>query len=690
MFGLISNLAIRNKIILMLVFPLLGLAYFSLVGVMEKRELAAEMERVEQLSQLAVHISALVHETQKERGMTAGFLGSKGEQFSSALPGQRATTDTRAAELREYIGTLEREDLGSTVTGPLDAALRDLDGIGQIRAAVSRLDIKGADAIGYYTGLNARMLDIVAQLAKQTDQGAIVRELAGYESFLLAKERAGVERAVLANTFAADRFAPGMFVRFAALVAEQEAFLKMFRNLATDTEVEFYETKMQGSAVREVERMRQVAFERAGKGNFGIDAGRWFDQQTAKINLLKEVEDRLASDLGTEAGHLRSEAHSDLVLYLALASIAATLAIVLSLVMIRAIVRPLHAAVTALNDIAEGEGDLTRRLDAQGRDEIGQLAAGFNKFAGKIEALVIEIKGAADSIRSSSGEIASGNADLSQRTEEQASSLEETASSMEEMTSTVKQNADNAQQANQLAVSAREQAERGGQVVSQAVAAMGEINDSSKRIADIIGVIDEIAFQTNLLALNAAVEAARAGEQGRGFAVVAGEVRNLAQRSAESAREIKELIEDSVSKVGQGSELVDASGKTLEEIVGSVKKVTDIVAEIAAASQEQSAGIEQVNKAVMQMDEVTQQNAALVEQAAAASKSLEEQAQALNHQVGAFKVSGAATSVRAVSASAQRPAATQAATESRSVNPAPSRAPVVERARGSDDEWEEF
>jgi len=252
--------------------------------------------------------------------------------------------------------------------------------------------------------------------------------------------------------------------------------------------------------------------------------------------------------------------------------------------------------------------------------------------------VVSRVKRVAADVHRGADEISAGNANLSQRTEEQSSSLEETASSMEEMTTTVKQNADNAAQANQLALAARDQAEKGGNVVSQAVAAMAGINDASKKIADIIGVIDDIAFQTNLLALNAAVEAARAGEQGRGFAVVASEVRSLAGRSATAAKEIKELIQDSVRKVEGGSVLVTQSGQTLEKIVASVKKVSDIVAEIAAASREQSSGIEQVNRAVMQMDELTQQNAALVEEATAASQAMAEQVRGLNEMLARFQV----------------------------------------------------
>ena len=349
------------------------------------------------------------------------------------------------------------------------------------------------------------------------------------------------------------------------------------------------------------------------------------------------------------------------------------------------VVTPIREGTDVLVRIADG--DLTREMTGDYAGEFATLRDAVNKSVANLRKMVSEIRAAAHNIASASSEIAQGNTDLSQRTEEQASSLEETASSMEELTSTVKQNADNARQANQLATGARDQAEAGGEVVSRAVTAMGAINQSSKKIADIIGVIDEIAFQTNLLALNAAVEAARAGEQGRGFAVVAGEVRNLAQRSAAAAKEIKTLIKDSVEKVEDGTALVDQTGKALEEIVTSVKKVSDIIAEIAAASQEQSAGIEQVNKAIAQMDEVTQQNAALVEEAAAAAESLDEQARGLNELMGFFRVEeGQEVPVAPPAAAAPaRPAPSRPAPAARAA--APRQAPP---AAGGDEEWEEF
>ncbi|MFS8975753.1 methyl-accepting chemotaxis protein [Cupriavidus necator] len=286
-----------------------------------------------------------------------------------------------------------------------------------------------------------------------------------------------------------------------------------------------------------------------------------------------------------------------------------------------------------------GAGDLTTRFEHRSKDEIGALAQAMQTMQRSLLSVVHEIQEGMASISTATHQVAAGNNDLSQRTEQQAASLEQTASSMEELTSTVRQNADNARQASGLAANASETALRGGEVVGRVVQTMDEINDASKKIVDIIGVIEGIAFQTNILALNAAVEAARAGEQGRGFAVVAGEVRSLAQRSANAAREIKGLIGDTVERVDNGSALVGQAGKTMDEIVQAVKSVTDIMGEISAASAEQSSGIEQVNQAVAQMDEGTQQNAALVEEAAAAAGSLEEQAQRLRDAIATFRVS---------------------------------------------------
>jgi len=319
-----------------------------------------------------------------------------------------------------------------------------------------------------------------------------------------------------------------------------------------------------------------------------------------------------------------------------LLALAAAIGCIVAFTMTRAITRPLQATVALLREI--GDGRLDNSIDTSRRDEVGDLLGGLAATQTQMASMVVKVKAAADEVARSAAEISEGNESLSQRTESQAASLEETAASMEQLTSTVRQNADNARQANDLAIEARRRAEAGSSVVERAVQAMDGINGASRRIADIIGVIDEIAFQTNLLALNAAVEAARAGEQGRGFAVVANEVRTLASRSAEAAKEIKALIQDSVARVKDGTQVVNESGATFEQLVLAVKKVGQIIAEIADASGQQATGIDQVGSAVSKMDEMTQQNVALVEEAAAASRVLADQSANLKAMMGRYRV----------------------------------------------------
>ncbi|MFC5551459.1 methyl-accepting chemotaxis protein [Massilia aerilata] len=337
-----------------------------------------------------------------------------------------------------------------------------------------------------------------------------------------------------------------------------------------------------------------------------------------------------------EAGK-QSYQQARLVLY-GVASLSIILSLLIGWLTTRSITRPMRRAVDIAKTVAAG--DLGSQIEVRSTDETGELLAALKEMNGALQGIVGQVRSGAGALATATNEIASGNLDLSSRTEQQAGALEETASSMEELTATVKQNTENARQANQLAMSASDVATRGGAVVGKVVATMGSISESAGKIVDIIGVIDGIAFQTNILALNAAVEAARAGEQGRGFAVVASEVRNLAQRSAAAAKEIKGLIGDSVEKVGEGSRLVQDAGATMEEIVSSVRRVTDIMAEITAASHEQEAGIEQINQAIGEMDAVTQQNAALVEEAAAAAQSLQEQSGQLEQTVSAFRLPG--------------------------------------------------
>ncbi|WP_295643833.1 methyl-accepting chemotaxis protein [uncultured Methylibium sp.] len=353
----------------------------------------------------------------------------------------------------------------------------------------------------------------------------------------------------------------------------------------------------------------------------------------AAITGFQQFERELVAET---AEKLQAKVRSAELSMLVAALVALVLGSVSAWIITRSVTAPLRQAAEATRTIAAG--DLTGRIEAEGRDEVSALQQSLLEMQASLRKTIGAVRAGTDSITTASSEIATGNADLSSRTEQTASNLQQTASSMEQLTGTVKQTADSARTANQLASSAQASAAKGGQVVSQVVSTMQDINASSKKIADIIGVIDGIAFQTNILALNAAVEAARAGEQGRGFAVVAGEVRNLAQRSAQAAKEIKGLIGASVEKVESGSRLVADAGQTMGEIVGSVQRVSDIIGEITAAAAEQSDGIGQVNTAVNNLDQMTQQNAALVEESAAAAESLKEQAVRLAAAVAAFRV----------------------------------------------------
>jgi len=424
--------------------------------------------------------------------------------------------------------------------------------------------------------------------------------------------------------------------------------------------------------------------------------GPGYSTQAAYFEAIVKLRDNQKAKMAAAGKGAEESYQSTRNIVVAVGALAILLGVVLAFLITRSVGQQLggEPSVAAAVAQAVAQGDLSRRIDVRAGDTTSLLAQ-LKTMQESLVRVVANVRQGSEGVATASAEIAQGNTDLSARTESQASALEETAASMEELGSTVKQNADNARQANQLAQSASTVAVQGGEVVAQVVDTMKGINDSSKKIADIISVIDGIAFQTNILALNAAVEAARAGEQGRGFAVVAAEVRSLAGRSADAAKEIKTLITDSVTRVEQGTVLVDQAGHTMEEVVASIRRVTDIMGEISAASSEQSAGVAQVGEAVVQMDQATQQNAALVEEMAAAASSLRGQAQDLVQAVAVFKLSQDSSSVartQQVARQVSAPAAARPAARKMPAAPklaAPSAAPAKQTPSG-DDEWENF
>ena len=442
------------------------------------------------------------------------------------------------------------------------------------------------------------------------------------------------------------------------------------------------------SAARDFYNLQKAAVTKAKETGDAAEANRVLEEKFIPASvkyqsLLRDLMEMQRKEIDSNAAHIAEASATSVRLQLALTVLLTLLVAACAMLLKRSIVRPLSAAIDVARRVAKG--DLGTEVKVTSTDEAGQLLAAMRDMTGSLRGLVDNVMRSGAAIDNASGELARGNQDLSSRTEQQASSLEETASSMEELTATVRQNADNARQGNQLALSASAVASKGGVVVAQVVDTMGAINASSHKIVDIISVIDGIAFQTNILALNAAVEAARAGDQGRGFAVVASEVRSLAQRSAAAAKEIKLLIDDSVRNVEAGSKLVGEAGATMDDVVTSVRRVTDIMGEIASASVEQSAGIEQVNQAIAQMDQVTQQNAALVEEAAAAAESLQGQAGALANAVSQFQLGGAVAPAQSVPAVA--PSVRLEPTRLPARQPAARLAPLK---RETQEGWEEF
>jgi methyl-accepting chemotaxis protein len=473
--------------------------------------------------------------------------------------------------------------------------------------------------------------DLVASMhTSVTDQMIAVRDIVMLTE--VSKTQAAVDRIKMqTKKYAeAETKLSKMFSVLQGTAPEKTAFLKKLKEVEVTVlplmdrviEVGLYNTKEAAAKVliNEVNPTQE----------------KWLEELKTLVSLERQLNEQSFVDARNSYEKARA-------LMIGLGCAAVLIALSLSYWIAHSITGPMNEAMRIAQTVASG--DLTSDIKVKTTDEMGQLLQALKNMNGSLVNIVRGVRGGIDTIATASGQISVGNMDLSSRTEQQASSLEATTLSMEELTSTVKQNVDNARQANQLAMSASDVAQKGGAVVSQVVDTMGSINASAKKIVDIIGVIDGIAFQTNILALNAAVEAARAGEQGRGFAVVAAEVRNLAQRSAAAAREVKTLIGESVCKIEVGSKLVDQAGATMDEIMESVKRVTDIMSEITAASQEQTSGIEQISRAISQMDQITQQNATLVEEAAAAAASLQNQADNLVQVVAVFKTEDARASV---------------------------------------------
>ncbi len=633
----LSRLTLKQQLLIILLPALLGVLYFSWSSVSYQKSKITSLNNIAPLVDIAAANSLLVHELQKERGATAGFLGSKGADFGDILSNQRESTMAAKATREALLN--QNQNIDPNVLALLKKIDSKLAELNSVRKRVDTFSITLKEALTYYTGLNTDLLSISADVAALAEQGQLANQMQSYYNFLQGKERAGIERAVLSNVFSKNQFTPELFKRFVTLVTEQNAYLDTFYKMATQQDRQYYEDSMQVDAVMKVKALRALAFEKAEVGNFDVDSTEWFKQATGRINQLKMVEDYLSEGLKGLTLALKTEAKNAywLAIFVSLAVIL--VACGLSLFIIRSILFQVGGEISYIKEVAREIGNGNLKIEVAVKPEDTQsILASINSIKDKLISITMDLKENTSLVNSAAKEISMGNLDLARRTEQMAANLEKTVNNMEEIKKAVEVNTNSASKADEMARNASEVAIQGGVEVEKVVKTMAEISESSDKIVDIISVIESIAFQTNILALNAAVEAARAGEQGRGFAVVASEVRSLAQRSSTAAKEIKDLIDDSALKVQSGAKLVDGAGKTMESIVSAVNGVTAVINEISVASGQQFRGVSNVTSFVGQIDENTQQNAALVEEVSAASTSLEQQSHKLVDSIAIFKI----------------------------------------------------
>ena len=620
---ILQRINFNHKIALLSLIPLLGLIMVSGNSIINHYREVRSFEKVIPLTNFAIHATALVHELQKERGMSSGYLGSNGESFGQELASQRTLTDKKRAELELFLAQTDTEILQKYVE-PLSQSKTMLTELAGLRRQISNLSISAKDAIAFYSNANALFLDIISQIPTLSSNAAIQAKLVAYANFSRSKEQAGIERALLANTFALDNFAAGMYEKFIALLTRQNTYLEVFLSLARPEQTAYYHDYMQGDFVSATETMRQIALSKGIQGGFGIKSQEWFKKQTDKINALKTIEDHLADDISTHAKTLNSYTQNQLLFGVLGTGTIILISSALFIVLRKDIAQQLGGEPSYVRKIADAvaQGHLSRRLNIT-HNTVGIFAA-IITMQKRLADVIEDISMTSQQISEASYEVSGAAQSLSQSATEQSAHIQQTSAAIEQLTATVEQNHQNALTTEKIAVSTANAAKKGEQAVIETVQAMQEI-------AHKIEVIEDIAYKTNLLSLNAAIEAASAGAHGKGFAVVAAEVRKLAESTRITAAEINTLAGNSV-------EIAQKAGHLIASIVPDVGKTAQLIQEISTASKEQAIGISQINSSMLQLDKATQQNAAASEQLAATSEQLSEQAEQLQQAVAFFKL----------------------------------------------------
>lgn len=629
----IYRISMKIKLFIALFPLLLALIWFAGSGMLSRIGTEKQMDTIGQLTMLARSAGDVVHQLQRERGMSAGFIGASGQQFRDEIIVQRKLTDNALEKMNQALASADTNVTQGNLAATLGMFKDNIQSLDFTRNAVSGLNIDAIKSTQFYTQTISGLLSYVGGIGQLSASGPMVNELAAYYSLLNLKEQAGIERALLTNVFSVDRFSDGQFRMLSDVVGKQEAWLTATRRFSSAGQAaELDRALLSAKATRALE-LRTIALNKAQDGGFGVKPTDWFTAQTSRIEILRQVEKQAADALLANSAALGHSARVDWQSFLGISLVALLIAIAFAVMVVRSIQQQLNNTLQTINEM---DGDLTRRLDVPGSDELSALNHAYNQAIENIQHIVQEIKSGATILSGASSDITDGNQDLAQRTDEQAASIVETAASMEQISTAISQTAHNASEAERLTQSMANDVLVATRVSNEASQSMAAIRSSSDNIFKIVASIDEISFQTNLLALNAAVEAARAGELGKGFAVVAAEVRHLSQRCAREASLIRELVNQNMDKIGEGVERVSASGTALKAAAENTGRMKEYVSDIARAANEQSLGVSQVHQALNQLEQVTQQNAALVSQVATASQMLDAQSKAMSALVDRF------------------------------------------------------
>lgn len=629
----IYRISMRMKLFIALFPLLLALIWFAGSGMLSRIGTERQMDTIGQLTTLARSTGDVVHQLQRERGMSAGFIGARGQQFRDEILVQRKLTDDALVKLNQALARTDTNLIQGNIAATLKMFKDNIQSLDATRNAISALNIEASKSTQFYTQTISGLLSFVGGIGQLSASGPMVNELAAFYSLLNLKEQAGIERALLTNVFSVDRFSDGQFRMLSDVVGKQEAWLTATRRFSSEAQAAELDKALASAEVTRALELRTIALNKAQEGGFGVKPTDWFTAQTKRIEILRQVETQAADALLAHSAALAHNARVDWQSFLAISLIALLIAIAFAMIVVRSIQQQLTNTLKTINEM---DGDLTRRLDVPGSDELSALNRAYNQAIENIQHIVQEIKSGALILSNASSDITDGNQDLAQRTDEQAASIVETAASMEQISTAISQTAHNASEAERLTQSLANDVLDATRVSNEASQSMAAIRSSSDNIFQIVASIDEISFQTNLLALNAAVEAARAGELGKGFAVVAAEVRHLSQRCAREASLIRELVNQNMDNIGEGVQRVSASEAALKAAADTTGRMKQYVSDIARAANEQSLGVTQVHQALNQLEQVTQQNAALVSQMATASQMLDAQSKSMSTLVDRF------------------------------------------------------